>query len=143
RPERVPWFVTAATAVTYAGLLVFVLPTLEQRKVIPDVARWAASRAHAGDRIASFGLNRWNPAFRFYVNHPTTFLEDTNEAAAFFSAPGPFYCVMRRGAYDEFVAKGMPLTVLYERDGIWATTGRALWRRREAPVQFVIVSRSR
>jgi hypothetical protein len=70
-----------------------------------------------------------------------TFLEDPAEAATFFSEPGSFYCVMRRSAYDELVAKGVPLAILYERDGIWATSGRALWRRREAPAQFVIVSR--
>ena len=141
RPTRVPWLVTVAMIATYAGLVVFVLPALDQRKVVPDVARWVSARAHAGDRIASFRLDRWNPAFRFYVDHPTTFLEDAEEASAFLSAPGPFYCVMRRGAYDEFVAKGIPLAILYERDGIWATSGRALWRRREAPAQFVVVSR--
>jgi len=143
RPTRVPWFVTIATIVTFAGLIAFVVPALEQRKVVPDVARWVAARARAGDRVATFRLNRWTPAFRFYVDRQTTFLEDTGEAAAFFAEPRPFYCVMRRGAYDEFVAKGAPLTILYERDGLWATSGRALWRRREAPAQFVVVSRSK
>ncbi len=141
RPARVPWFVIVATIVTYGGLIVFVLPALEQRKVVDDIARWVSARAQPDDRVASFRLNRWNPTFRFYVDRPTTFLEDTAEATRFFSAPAPFYCVMRRSAYDEFVAQGVPLAILHERDGLWATSGRALWRRREAPVQFVIVSR--
>src|SRR5439155_1696766 len=85
-----------------------VVSTLEQRKVVPEVARWVSARAHSGDRIASFRLNRWNPAFRFYVDRSMTFLEDPAEAATFFSEPGSFYCVMRRSAYDEFVAKGVP-----------------------------------
>jgi 4-amino-4-deoxy-L-arabinose transferase-like glycosyltransferase len=141
RPPRIPWFELTALVVTYAGLILFVLPALEQRKVVPDVARWVASRAHDGDRIASFRLNRWTSTFRFYVNHQTTFLEDANEARAFFITPAPpFYCVMRRSAYDEFVAQGVPLQILYERDGLWATSGRVLWRRRITPEQFVVVS---
>jgi 4-amino-4-deoxy-L-arabinose transferase-like glycosyltransferase len=140
RPARVPWFVIAASIFTYGGLIVFVLPALEQRKVVDDVALWVSARAQPDDRVASFRLNRWNPTFRFYVDRPTTFLEDAGEAATFFSAPGRFYCVMRRSAYDEFAAKGIPLNIVHERDGIWATSGQALWRRREAPVQFVIVS---
>ena len=143
RPARVPWFVTLATAATFAGLIAFVLPALEQRKVVDDIARWVAARAEPEARIASFRLNRWTPAFRFYVDRPTAFLEDPKEAAAFFAAPGPFFCAMHRSAYDEFIALGIPLTIVQERDGLWATSGRALWRRREAPARFVIVSRSR
>jgi len=141
RPPRLPWLVMTAMTATYAGLIVFVMPSLEQRKVIPDLARFVEARTAPGDRVASFRLNRWNPAFRFYVNRQTTFIEDASEAAAFFDGPQPFFCVMHRSAYDEFVAQGLPLTLLHARDGIWATSGRALWRRREAPAQFVVVSR--
>ena len=141
RPTGVPWLLSLAAIVTYAGLIVFVLPALEQRKVVDDVAQWVAGRAGPGDRIASFRLNRWNPTFRFYVDRQTTFLDDSGQAAAFFAAPGPFYCVMRRRVFDELAAKGIRLQILYARDGLWATSGRALWRRREAPAQFVVVSR--
>jgi hypothetical protein len=37
----------------------------------------------------------------------------------------------------------VPLTVLYERDGMWATSGRVLWRRRVTPEQFVVVGPAR
>ena len=141
RPGGVPWLSSVAAIVAYAGLIVFVVPALEQRKVVHDVALWVAQQAEVGDRIASFRLNRWNPAFRFYVDRPMTFLEDSGDAAAFLSGSGRFYCVMRRRAFDEFAAKGIPLQILHERDGLWATSGRALWRRREAPAQFVVVSR--
>jgi 4-amino-4-deoxy-L-arabinose transferase-like glycosyltransferase len=140
RPPGVPWFGLIALGITYAGLILFVLPALEQHKVVPDVARWVASRARGGDRVASFRLNRWNPAFRFYVNRQVTPLEDVHDADVFFAAPEPFYCVMRRAAFDEFTASGVPLKILYERDGMWATSGRALWRRRATPEQFVVVT---
>jgi len=141
RPPRVPWFSLIALGVTYAGLVLFVMPALERHKVVPDVARWVANHAGTADRVASFHLNRWNPAFRYYVDRQTTFLEDANEAQTFFSRAEPFYCVMRRAAFDEFVARGVPLKILYERDGMWATSGRVLWRRRNTPEQFVVASR--
>jgi hypothetical protein len=50
---------------------------------------------------------------------------------------------MRRAAFQEFVAQGIPLTTVYQRDGMWATSGRVLWRRRIAPEQFVVVTRAR
>jgi len=61
-------------------------------------------------------------------------------AAAFFRAPEPFYCVMRREEFDAFVTRGVPLTVRYEREGLWATSGRALWRTRAPLARFVVVS---
>jgi 4-amino-4-deoxy-L-arabinose transferase-like glycosyltransferase len=143
RPPRVPWLVTGALLATYAGLILFVLPALEARKVVPDVAQWLAAQAGPADRIASFRLNRWNPAYRFYVGRHTVFLEDPAEATAFFRAPQPFYCVMRRDSYDEFVARGVPLTLRYEREGLWATSGRALWRTGAPHARFVVVSGGR
>jgi 4-amino-4-deoxy-L-arabinose transferase-like glycosyltransferase len=143
QPPRAPWLVTIALIVTYAGLILFVLPVLEQRKVVPDVAHWVATRAQPADRVASFRLNRWTPAYRFYVGRHVAFLEDAGEAEAFFRAPRPFYCVMRRTAYDEFVARGVPLTIVYEREGMLATSGRELWRTPASLARFVVVSNAR
>ncbi|HZP47489.1 MAG TPA: glycosyltransferase family 39 protein [Vicinamibacterales bacterium] len=140
-PPVVPWFGLVALGVTYGGIVLFVMPALEQRKVVPDVARFVASHADGGVRVASFRLNRWTPALRFYVDRPMEFLEGAREAEAFLRAPQPFYCVMRRAAFDEFVAHGVPLRIVYQRQGMWATSGRALWRRRESPAQFVVVTR--
>jgi hypothetical protein len=143
RPPRIPWLVTGALIATYVGLILFVLPAFESHKVVPDVAQWLAAQAGPADRVASFQLNRWNPAYRFYVGRHTVFLEDADEAAEFFRAPQPFYCVMRRDAYDEFVARGVPLTLRYEREGMWATSGRALWRSGAPLARFVVVSGGR
>ena len=143
RPPRVPWLVTGALIATYAGVILFVLPAFEQQKVVPDVARWVAARAQPADRIASFRLNRWNPAYRFYVGRHTAFLEDATEAAAFFRQPQAFYCVMRHSEYEALVAQGVPLTIVYEREGLWATSGRALWRTGAPLARFVVVSGGR
>lgn len=141
RPPAVPWLGLGALGVTYAGILLFVVPALEQRKVVPDVARFVAAHARDDVRVASFRMNRWTPALRFYVDRPMVLLEEVSEAEAFLRSPQPFYCVMRRAAYDEFAARGVPIAVVYERDGLWATSGRALWRRRETPARFVVVAR--
>ena len=143
KPPKYPWIPLIALAVAYAGILAFVVPALEHRKVVPDIARWVVAHTEDGDRVASFRLNRWNPTFRFYIGRHVTFIDDPREAEAFFTSPQPFHCVMRRRAYEEFVARGVPLTVEYQRDGMWATSGRVLWRRRIAPEQFVVVSRTR
>ena len=142
-PLRVPWVVTSALIVTYAGVVAFVMPALEQRKVVPDMAQWVAARARDGDRIATYRMNRWTPAYRFYVGRHVRMLEDPAEAERFFGKPEPFYCVMRRNAYDEFVAQGARLEVLYEREGMTATTGRALWRSQTPMTRFVVVAKPR
>ena len=142
RPPRYPWIALVALLVAYAGIIVFVVPALEERKVVPDVARWVAVHARDDTRIATYRLNRWNPAFRFYVGRHAALIDDPREAEELFRSPRPFQCVMRRAAFQEFVAHGLPLTVLYERDGLWATSGRVLWRRRMNPEQFVVVSRT-
>jgi hypothetical protein len=141
RPPAVPWIVVTAMTITYAGVLLWVLPALEQQKVVPDVARWVAARARGSDFVASYRLNRWNPAFRFYVGRHVAMIDAPHEARALFNGPDPFYCTMLGSAYDEFVAEGAPLRIVYEREGMWATSGRVLWRRKPAPARFVVVTR--
>ena len=150
RPRRpapvLPWTSIAAVTVVYAGLLVWVLPALETRKVVPDLARWVAARTKPGDRVAAYRLNRWNTAFRFYVNRHVAVLETVEDAAAFFGGPlsteGPnAYGAMLEPAYQELVARGVPLQIVEWRDGMWATSGRVLWRTRVTPTRFVVVTR--
>jgi len=142
KAPRVPWISLVALGITYVGILTFVIPKLEEHKVVPDVARWVASHAQPGDRVAIYRLNRWSTAFRFYVDRHTPHLESASEARAFFDAREPFYCVMLRPAFEEFIAQGVPLTLAYEREGMWATSGRALWRRRIPPTRFVVATRA-
>jgi 4-amino-4-deoxy-L-arabinose transferase-like glycosyltransferase len=139
-PPSVPWRVLSAMLATYAGLILFVLPAFEQRKVIPDVAQWVVTRAKPTDRLATYRLNRWTPAYRFYAGRHMVFLESDAEAASFLEQPEPYYCVMRREAYDDLVARGLKLKIVHEREGMSATSGRALWRSRNRMTRFVIVS---
>jgi len=135
---RAPWLAIAPMLAVYVGVILYVVPALEERKVIPDIASFVATRAQPADRIASYRLNRWTPAYRFYVGRHTTFLDDPAAAVAFFNEPEPFYAVMRRDAYEEFVAQGAPLRLVYEREGMAVTSGRALWRTPEPPVRYVV-----
>jgi 4-amino-4-deoxy-L-arabinose transferase-like glycosyltransferase len=142
RPPRTPWIVLGAMTITYGGLVLWALPAVEQQKVVPDVARWVARRAGGSDRVASYRLNRWSTSFRFYVGRHVSIIEieKKDEAQALFSGPEPFYCAMPGTAYDEFVAQGLPLRVVYEREGMWATSGRALWGGPVPPTRFVVVT---
>ena len=139
-PPRAPWIVLIALLITYLGLVEFVMPALEQKKVVDDVARTLAGQATPGDRVASYRMDRWNPVIRFYSQRHVSFLTEPAEASAFFRAPGPFYCIMRRPAFDEFVAQGIPLRIVNQAEGMWATSGRALWRKQITLTSFVLVT---
>ncbi|HVZ23366.1 MAG TPA: glycosyltransferase family 39 protein [Vicinamibacterales bacterium] len=137
----VPWVTLAAMAATYAAAIIWVLPALEQRKVVPDAAQWVAQHSAPGVRVGTYRLNRWSTAFRFYVDRHTSHMDGAEEARAFFADPTSAYAVMTSQYFDELTAQGLPLQVDYEREGMWVTSGRALWRRRETPTRFVVVSR--
>ncbi len=141
-PPRLPWITLGALAFTYLGLLMWVVPALEQGKVMPDIAHWVASHADTSERIATYRLNRWNPAFRFYVDRHTLVLESVEEARRFFDETRSSYCVMAGASYDQLVALGIPLRIVYSREGMWATSGRALWRRRDPLTRFIVVMRA-
>jgi len=143
RAPAVPWVVFGALTITYAGLVLWVLPALEQRKVVPDLARWVATKASATDRVATYRLNRWNNAFRFYVGRHVAMIDAPDEASALFKGSEPFYCTMPAALYEQFVAEGAPLRIVYEREGMWATSGRVLWRSRVPLTRFVVVTRAR
>jgi hypothetical protein len=100
------------------------------------VAREAAGNA----RVAAYRYD--NAAFRFYAERQVTFLNSPADAETFFAAPAPFYCLMRRPAFDEFAARGVPLRIVAEREGMSVTSGRALWRRRLPMTRFVVVTRA-
>jgi 4-amino-4-deoxy-L-arabinose transferase-like glycosyltransferase len=141
RLPEVPWVALTAMVATYAAVITWVLPALEQRKVVPDVARWVKERAGDGVRVGTYRLNRWTNAFRFYVDHHTTEMDGADEARAFFGNPSPALAVTTGPFADELIALGIPLQIEYAREGMWVTSGRALWRRREPPTKFVVVSR--
>jgi 4-amino-4-deoxy-L-arabinose transferase-like glycosyltransferase len=142
RVPQAPWLALTALTTIYAGVVLFVIPALERQKVIPDVARWIASRAEPESRICSFRLSRWNTAFRFYVDRHVTMLDDPDPTAAFFNEAGSFYCVMLQSGYEELLRRGAPLKEVYAREGMWVTSGRVLWREAIPPTRFVVVTNS-
>jgi 4-amino-4-deoxy-L-arabinose transferase-like glycosyltransferase len=142
RVPGTPWVVIGALTTTYAGLIGWVIPEFEQKKVVPDVARYVATHATASDQVATYRLNRWNTAFRFYADRHVAMLDAPEDARRLMSGTVPFYCTMLQSSYEEFVAEGMPLRIAYEREGMWATSGRALWRGQPSLVRFVVVTRA-
>ncbi len=141
RPPAFPIIIACSLAIAYGGLVLFMMPALEQRKVVPDLARWVHARADTTTRVAAYRLNRWNTAWRFYVDRHTAFMDTPDELRAFLAAPGPFYCGMTGRDFEELVADGVPLRVVYERQGMWATSGKALWRHQSEATRFVVVTR--
>jgi hypothetical protein len=136
----IPLAPVLAMGVVYLGAVTWVIPKLEQGKVIPDVARWVAAHASEADRVATFRLNRWNTAYRFYVERQVTVVESDEEARAFFSAPTPYFIVMTGPLYDALRAAGVPLRIAYEREGRWVTSGKALWRRSPQLERFIVAA---
>ena len=138
----VPWIALTAVAAIYAGVLLFVIPALEKQKVIPEIAAWVATNAEPETQVATYQLNRWNTAFRFYVDRHVTMLNDVKEIADLVNVQGsrPFYGVMLGDGYDELVARGVPVKEVFAREGMWATSGRALWRKAVPATRFVVVT---
>ena len=69
-------------------------------------------------------------------------IDAPDEASALFKGTEPFYCTMPATAFDQFVAEGAPIRIAYEREGMWATSGRALWRSRVPLTRFVVATRA-
>lgn len=141
RGASAPWLPVAplvALGTVFFGAVLWVLPKLEAGKVVPDVSQWIDRRAGPDDRIAGFRLNRWEKTYRFYVNRPVTQIESDDEARQFFSDPRPYYCLMSGELFAALKAAGVPLRAAYTREGIWVTSGRALWRAPAARTTFVV-----
>jgi 4-amino-4-deoxy-L-arabinose transferase-like glycosyltransferase len=141
RVPTAPWITLTALGVTYAGLLFWVVPALEQRKVVPEIARWVAAAAGPGDRVCSYGLNRWQTAFRFYVGRHVDMLDVPEQARQWFAEPGPVFCATTAEAYHDLVALELPLRVVHSREGLWATSGESLWQSAAPLTRFLVVAR--
>jgi hypothetical protein len=136
--------VLSALFVTYLGLVAFVMPALDRKKVAADMGLWVVEHRQKDAvpaRVATYYF--LNPAFRFYVDQSVTFLDDPAQARAFFNGLEPFYCLMRKAAFDQFVAEGVPLRIVHEREGMSVTSGRALWRSHLPETRFVLATRDR
>jgi 4-amino-4-deoxy-L-arabinose transferase-like glycosyltransferase len=136
---RLPWAPVAGLAAIYTAIVLFVIPALDRRKVMPDLAAWVAARAGEG-RVCSYQLNRWNTAFRFYVGRHVSMLDDVDQMSGFLSEGGPIYCAMPESGLRELQDRGFGMDEVYGRDGMWVTSGRALWKRDAPSDRFVIAT---
>ena len=141
RVPAAPWITLTALGVTYAGLLLWVVPALEEKKVVPEIARWVAAAASPDARICAYRLNRWNTAFRFYVGRHTEVLDAPEQAREWLEEPGQVYCATTTEAYRDLVPLGLPLRVVHSREGMWVTSGQALWQRPAPSTEFVVLTR--
>ena len=134
--------VTAAAFGTFYLIAVgVILPRIEEQKVVADVGRWVAGQTTAETRACSYRLNRWNNSLLFYSERHVTITDEPEIVRSLVSAGTPYVCVMTGSARDELIARGIDLPVLYQRDGLWATSGRALRRSRGAWTSFVVAGR--
>ena len=135
--------VTAAAFGTFYLIAVgVILPRIEEQKVVADVGRWVVSQTTTETQVCSYRLNRWNNSLLFYAERQVTITDEPERVRSLTSAGTPYLCVMTASARDELTARGMDLPVLYQRDGLWATSGRALRRSRGALTSFVVTGRT-
>ena len=133
----------AGILLLYACTVMEGLPAFERAKPVRELAAWVHDNSGPADRVASFGITRWSGSWRFYVNRPSPILETPEQVRGFFAAPGDAYCLMLEQDYERFLDEGLPLKVVYQREGLFTTTGRALRRaagRRSGWRWFVIVA---
>jgi len=121
-----PFAATAGLLTVYAVVLVVGLPAFEQVKPTRRLARLVAETARPEDHVGMYRLNRWSSSWRFYVGRHSDRLETDAQVAEFFARPGRHYCAMLRHDYEQLVARGMRLRVIYEETGLFTTTGRSL-----------------
>jgi hypothetical protein len=130
--------------VAHLGLLEGVLPALEREKPARELAGWMAAHAGPSDVVATYQLNRWTFAWRFYVNRPALLLEHHDHLIAAMNRATRVYCAMREERLHELRARGLRLRVVFERTGLSSTTRRGRFLRLEPRFQrFVVVSNDR
>lgn len=126
RPAALPFAAVAGLIVSYGLVITIGLPAFEQLKPTRRLARMVATTAAAEDHIGMFRMNRWSSSWRFYVGRHSERLETVDELRMFFARPGRHYCAMLRRDYDRLIADGFQLRIVYEEEGLFTTTGRAL-----------------
>jgi len=63
------------------------------------------------------------------------------DARTWLAEPGQVYCATTAEAYRDLVPLGLPLRVVHSREGMWVTSGQALWQRKAPSTEFVVLTR--
>jgi len=136
-----PLPVAAAILIAYALVLMVALPRFEEAKPVKRLAREIAARGLEPDSVAAYRMQRWNPSWHFYVRRTVRQLDEPSDVESFLNESGARFCLMLRNDYEELAARGMRMSIVSERPGLFVTSGRALRRdRRQAWRSFVVVS---
>lgn len=140
RPPRIPGSIAASLLIAYGVIIQVGFPAFERAKPVKEIARWVATTARPGDRVASYRLNRWNASWRFYVERHSQFLSTPEEVRAFFARADRGYCAMLRRDYDRLREEGLALKIVYEREGLFTTTGRGIRQPRRSGWRSFVVA---
>jgi hypothetical protein len=125
--------------VCYAVVVVIGLPSFERVKPIKGLARNVASIAGPDDRIGMYRLNRWSSSWRFYVARRTEAMDTPEQLRQFLATPGRHYLALQQSDFETLTAQGMRLRIIYERPGLFTTTGRSL-RAGRRRMRFVVAT---
>lgn len=136
-----PWIAAAAFGVLYLVVLSWVVPSLEQQKVVADLARAVPTVGGRAPRLCTYQLNRWTNSFLFYTKQRAAVLDEPGAFARFVKEDGPFFCVVPESSIGELDSVQARFRVTRRAEGLWATSGRALWKKRGAPTAFLVVER--
>lgn len=136
---RAPAMTALAFGVFYVVAISVVLPVIEKQKVVADVARWASAKAGASAPVCGYRLNRWNNSLLFYSGRLVRFFDTPEQFRSAAEIDRTLLCLTTKEGVAELTGSGLELTVLHEREGLWATSGRALWRTGAPLTTFVVV----
>jgi hypothetical protein len=77
----------------------------------------------------------------FYTKQRAAVLDEPDAFARFVNEDGPFFCVVPESSIGELDSVQARFRVTRRAEGLWATSGRALWKKRGAPTAFLVVER--
>ena len=140
--RAIPWTVASAFVGIYLVAVGIVIPAIEEQKVVHEIASWVSTHASPSTRVCAYGLDRWNNSFLFYTARPVTLTNSLDVFHQVVTGDQPYLCVVPQYVLDELHAKGERPEVVHSAVGLWATSGRALWRKRKPHTTFFVVGGS-
>lgn len=136
---RAPAMTALAFGIFYLIAIGVVLPVIERQKVVADVARWTTTTAGSSTPVCGYRLNRWNNSMLFYSGRLVRLFDSPEQFRDAAAKEQTLLCLTTKEGLDELTQAGLELSVLHEREGLWATSGRALWRTGPQLTRFVVI----
>ena len=140
RPPAVPIGIAGGLLMTYAVVVLLVLPQFERAKPVKDLAQWVAASVPEPDSVGTYRMDRWNTSWRFYVGRQVERLDTPEQFGEFLQRPGHHFALMLRGDFEMLMAAGYRIRVVRERPGLFTTTGRAIGRDRQSNWRTFVIA---